>query len=122
VPEAGLFPHQLIVVPVMMMAFVVVLMVMVLCPTSVHTFCPDAAMALEVSEVDRSKVMAGGVTPANLPQVFKNSRRSSSSVVGMTSTSWTFGPARRHIISATYQILNKLNRLNQSLTTCNECS
>ncbi|MGY3411943.1 hypothetical protein ACVWZV_008056 [Bradyrhizobium sp. GM5.1] len=40
VPEADLFPHQLIVVPVMRMVFEVVLMVMVLCPTSVHTFCP----------------------------------------------------------------------------------
>lgn len=40
VPEADLFPHQLIVVPVVRMVFEVLLMVMVLCPTSVHTFCP----------------------------------------------------------------------------------
>lgn len=38
-PEADLFPHQ-VVVPVVRMVFEVVLMVMVLCPTSVHTFCP----------------------------------------------------------------------------------
>jgi hypothetical protein len=42
-------------------------------------------MAFDVSEVDSSSVMAGGVTAANFPQVFKNSRRSSFSVDGMTS-------------------------------------
>jgi hypothetical protein len=30
--------------------------------------------------VDRSNVMTGGVTAANLPHVFKNARRSSSSL------------------------------------------
>jgi hypothetical protein len=37
-------------------------------------------MAVEVSEVDSSSVMTGGVTAANLPQVFRNARRSSSSL------------------------------------------
>lgn len=36
-------------------------------------------MAFDVREVESSMVMAGGVTAANFPQVFKNSRRSSSS-------------------------------------------
>jgi hypothetical protein len=53
---------------------------------------PELAIAVDVSEVDNSTVMAGGVTAANLPQVFKNSRRSSSSVEGMASTS-DFGAA-----------------------------
>jgi hypothetical protein len=34
-------------------------------------------MAEEVSDVDKSIVMAGGVTTANLPQAAKNLRRSS---------------------------------------------
>lgn len=38
-------------------------------------------MALEVSDVDRSRVMAGGVMAANLPQDFKNFLRSSSSLL-----------------------------------------
>ncbi|MDA9444656.1 hypothetical protein XH98_37465 [Bradyrhizobium sp. CCBAU 51745] len=37
-------------------------------------------MAREVTEVDRSSVMVGDVTAANFPQVFKNARRSSSSL------------------------------------------
>jgi hypothetical protein len=44
-------------------------------------------MAREVRDVDRSRVMAGGVTATNLPQVFKNSLLSSSSSLfhaGMT--------------------------------------
>jgi hypothetical protein len=39
---------------------------------------PDAAMAELCNEVERSKVIAGGVTTANFPQVAKNLRRSSS--------------------------------------------
>src|SRR3954453_17264557 len=39
---------------------------------------PDAAIAELCSEVERSKVIAGGVTTANFPQVAKNLRRSSS--------------------------------------------
>ncbi|MGY2935022.1 hypothetical protein ACVWZ6_004624 [Bradyrhizobium sp. GM6.1] len=47
----------------------------------VAPFCPpERAMAVEVSEVDSSSVMTGGVTAANLPQVFRNARRSSSSL------------------------------------------
>jgi hypothetical protein len=38
-------------------------------------------MALEVRDVDRSRVIAGGVTATNLPQVFRNSLRSSSSLL-----------------------------------------
>jgi len=46
-------------------------------------------MALDVNDVDSSSVIAGGVTTANLPQVFKNSRRSSSSVaLGMLDSGW----------------------------------
>ncbi len=41
---------------------------------------PELAMAVEVRDVDRSRVIAGGVTTANLPHVFKNARRSSSSL------------------------------------------
>lgn len=41
---------------------------------------PELAMALEVRDVDRSRVITGGVTAANFPQVFKNARRSSSSL------------------------------------------
>jgi hypothetical protein len=37
-------------------------------------------MALEVRDVERSRVITGGVTAANLPQLFKNARRSSSSL------------------------------------------
>ncbi len=41
---------------------------------------PEPAMAVEVREVDRSRVITGGVTAANLPQVLKKARRSSSSL------------------------------------------
>jgi hypothetical protein len=41
-------------------------------------FPEDDAMAVEFSEVDSSSVSASGVTIANLPQVAKNFRRSSS--------------------------------------------
>jgi hypothetical protein len=44
---------------------------------------PDAAIAVDVSEVDNSSVIAGGVTAANFPQLFRNSRLSSSSVEDM---------------------------------------
>lgn len=47
---------------------------------------PEAAMAFEVREVDRRSVMTGGVTAANLPQVFKNARRSSSSLPSRVTT------------------------------------
>src|SRR4051794_33020349 len=39
---------------------------------------PDTPIAALCSEVDRSNVIAGGVTTANFPQVAKNLRRSSS--------------------------------------------
>jgi hypothetical protein len=38
-------------------------------------------MAVEFSDVDKSIAMAGGVTTANLPQLARNFRRSSSSGV-----------------------------------------
>lgn len=41
---------------------------------------PELAMALEVRDVDRSRVITGGVTAANFPQVLKNARRSSFSL------------------------------------------
>src|SRR5262249_43608568 len=41
---------------------------------------PERAMAVEVSDVDSNMVMAGEVTAANRPQVFRNSRRSSASL------------------------------------------
>jgi hypothetical protein len=44
---------------------------------------PERAIAVDVSEVDNSSVIAGGVTAANFPQLFRNSRRSSSSVEDM---------------------------------------
>src|SRR4030095_316581 len=44
---------------------------------------PEAATASELSDVDRSIVMAGGVTAANLPQEARNLRRSS-----LTSGGW----------------------------------
>ncbi|MEY9361511.1 hypothetical protein ABH994_004232 [Bradyrhizobium yuanmingense] len=47
---------------------------------------PELAMAPEVREVDRSRVITGGVTAANLPQVFKNARRSSSSLPSRVTT------------------------------------
>src|SRR3954470_8689047 len=41
-------------------------------------------MAVDVNDVDKSRPIAGGVTTAKLPHIFKNSRRSSSSsVVGI---------------------------------------
>ena len=42
--------------------------------------------ASDVKEVESRIVRAGGVTAANFPQVFRNSRRSSSSVEDMTIT------------------------------------
>jgi hypothetical protein len=39
---------------------------------------PEAAMAVELSDVERRRVMAGGVTVANFPQAARNFRRSSS--------------------------------------------
>lgn len=52
------------------------------CPAIValHNFPPEPAMAVEVREVESNRVIAGGVTAANIPQLFKNSRRSSLSV------------------------------------------
>ena len=41
---------------------------------------PDPAIAVDVSEVERSKVIAGGVTAANLPHEIRNLRRSSISI------------------------------------------
>jgi hypothetical protein len=58
--------------------------------TSPWDFPPDAAIALELIEVERRKVTAGGVSAANLPQFFKNARRSSfgsSSDTRLTSSS-----------------------------------
>ncbi|MBR0903710.1 hypothetical protein JQ588_13780 [Bradyrhizobium liaoningense] len=44
-------------------------------------------MAVDVNDVDKSRVIVGGVTAANLPHVFKNSRRSSlSSIFGTASS------------------------------------
>jgi hypothetical protein len=48
-------------------------------------------MAVEFSDVDKSIVMAGGVTTANLPQRARNFRRSSSSGVPI-STDGSFWP------------------------------
>ena len=42
---------------------------------------PDFAIAVEFNDVDRSIVIAGGVTAANFPQVARNLRRSSSALV-----------------------------------------
>src|SRR5215475_10215789 len=48
----------------------------------------EAPTALEVSEVDSSIISAGGVTPANLPHVLRNSRRASLSLIsGVMATS-----------------------------------
>lgn len=44
---------------------------------------PDLAIASDVREVASRSVIAGGVTAANLPHVFRNSRRSSSSELFM---------------------------------------
>lgn len=47
---------------------------------------PECAIAVDVNDVDKSRVIAGGVTAANLPHDFKNFRRSpSSSILGMAS-------------------------------------
>jgi hypothetical protein len=64
---------------------------------------PEYAIAADVSEVDNSSVMVGGVTAANLPQVFKNSRRPSSSVEVMAPT-----PDLERAYKTTYRQLNKI--------------
>jgi hypothetical protein len=47
-------------------------------------------MAVEFNDVDKSIVIAGGVTTANLPQLARNFRRSSSSgaPVSAAGSSW----------------------------------
>jgi hypothetical protein len=52
-------------------------------------FPEDEAMAVEFSDVDRSSVIAGGVTIANLPQVARNLRRSSSAVLEIGRFLWS---------------------------------
>lgn len=53
--------------------------------------------------------MAGGVTAANFPQIFKNSRRSLSSISDMVSPHvlWIF---QRLIIKLFIQIINRIMR------------
>jgi hypothetical protein len=48
---------------------------------------PLAAIAFEVSEVESSRAMAGGVMAANLPHFVRNWRRSASSLKAILSGS-----------------------------------
>jgi hypothetical protein len=56
-------------------------------------------MAVELSDVDKSIVMAGGVTTANLPQLARNFRRSSSSGVPVS----TDGSFRLRVIFSPFK-------------------
>src|SRR3954469_19813962 len=50
-------------------------------PNPLLPFAPERAIAVDFNDVDRSIVIAGGVTAANFPQVARNLRRSSSAIV-----------------------------------------
>ena len=65
-------------------------------PLPLLPLAPDAATAGESSEVDSSSEIAGGVTTANLPQLFKKLRRARSASLGhladLPRQSWSSDP------------------------------
>jgi hypothetical protein len=77
-------------------------------------------MAVEVSDVDKSIVMAGGVTIANLPQLARNFRRSSSGGVPAPTDRWSwlsgifFFLPKKFCFLALFNLFNSFQDVNQA--------